>query len=54
MGGRRAGTQSVTQQIQPLQTHVNDTLEDTQEGVLQKVMSSNTATKTRIRQPSNI
>ena len=38
MGGRRAGTQSVTQQMQPLQGHDNDALEDTQEGALQKVM----------------
>ena len=34
MGGRRAGTQSMTQQMQPLQAHANDLLEDTQEGVL--------------------
>ena len=39
MGSRRAVTQSMTQQMQPLlQGHDNDVLEDTQEGALQKVM----------------
>ena len=38
MGSRRAVTQSMTQQMQPLQGHDNDALEDTQEGALQKVM----------------
>ena len=39
----------MTQQMQPLQANTNDVLEDTQEGVLQKVMTSHSTTKSRIR-----